>query len=52
MMTKPDQREQTETPEDRPVAPADAQVREQLDIILASDVFSTAAAPPSCFSTW
>jgi hypothetical protein len=41
MMTKPDQREQTETPQDGPVAPADAQVREQLDIILASDEFST-----------
>jgi hypothetical protein len=41
MMIKPDQREQTETPQDGPVAPADAQVREQLDIILASDEFST-----------
>jgi hypothetical protein len=41
MMIKPDQREHTETPEDRPVAPADAQVREQLDIILASDEFSS-----------
>ena len=41
MMTKPDQREQTETLEDGPVVPADAQVREQLDIILASDEFSS-----------
>jgi hypothetical protein len=41
MIIKPDQREQTETPEDGPVAPADAQVREQLDIILASDEFSS-----------
>jgi hypothetical protein len=41
MMTKPDQCEQTGTPEDGPVAPADAQVREQLDIILASDEFSS-----------
>jgi len=41
MMTKPDQREQTETPEDGPVAPPDAEVREQLDIILASDEFSS-----------
>src|ERR1700752_607086 len=41
MITKPDQREQTETPGDRPLAPAEAQVREQLDIILASDEFSS-----------
>src|ERR1700733_7926435 len=40
MMAKPDQHEETETPEDEPVAPADAQVREHLDIILASDEFS------------
>jgi hypothetical protein len=41
MMTKPDQHEQTETPEGEAVAPADAQVREHLDIILASDEFSS-----------
>ena len=41
MMTKPDQREQTDTLEDGPVVPVDAQVREQLDVILASDEFSS-----------
>jgi hypothetical protein len=41
MMIKPDQREQTETLEVGPVVPADGQVREQLDIILASDEFSS-----------
>ena len=41
MMTKPDQREHIETPEDEPVTPPDAQVREHLDIILASDEFSS-----------
>jgi hypothetical protein len=40
MMTKPDQHEQTETQEDEPAALPDAQVREHLDIILASDEFS------------
>jgi hypothetical protein len=39
MMTKPDHREQTEILDDGPVAPADAQVREHLDVILASDEF-------------
>lgn len=41
MTTKPDQREHIETPEDKPIVPADAQVREHLDIILASDEFSS-----------
>jgi hypothetical protein len=41
MMTKPDQREHIETPEDEPVTPPDAQVREHLDIILASNEFSS-----------
>jgi hypothetical protein len=41
MMIKPDQHEKTETPEAEPVAPVDAQVREHLDIILASDEFSS-----------
>jgi hypothetical protein len=40
MLTKPYQREPTEMPEDEPIAPGDAQVREHLDIILASDEFS------------
>ena len=41
MLTKPYQREQTEMPEDEAVAPGDAKVREHLDIILASDEFSS-----------
>jgi len=40
MLTKPYQREQTEMPENEPVTTGDAQVREHLDIILASDEFS------------
>jgi hypothetical protein len=39
MMTKLDQREQTALLEDKPVPPADLQVREHLDIVLASDEF-------------
>src|SRR5665213_2112697 len=41
MLTKSYEREQTEAPEDPPVAPGDAQIREHLDIILASDEFSS-----------
>ena len=39
MITRPDQRDQTETTETGPVTPAEAPIREHLDIILASDEF-------------
>lgn len=41
LMIKPDHDEQTETQEYEPVTPADARVREHLDVILASDEFSS-----------